>query len=211
MLTLYAQRPSSWLFAGSLVLGAGLLGSFGRILEKYARMSMAALDHFAKIDAHAAQYAMISKSLLATAVEYLEKKEVQERLQRTESSAQLFGLIPHGARETDSISIRKSPELGRKPVTSPLRTSSKGGGDTVESDTFPEHHPTHGSFGMGSPFFSDLDPAFLTMSNNLPRTPDLSLMNSVFDGDESSFGGLNLFPLLDTGGGGGHIDLAHYL
>lgn len=195
------------------MLGAGLLGSFGRILEKYARMSMAALDHFAKIDAHAAQYAMISKSLLSTAVEYLEKKEVQERLQRTESSAQLFGLIPHGAREADSLmSTRKSPELGRKSVTSPLRTSIKGG-DTVESDAFSDtnNHPTHGSFGMGSPFFSDLDPAFLTMSNTLPRTPDLSLMNSVFDGNESSFGGLNLFPLLDTGEGGGHIDLAHYL
>lgn len=190
------------------MLGAGLLGSFGRILEKYARMAMNALDHFAKIDAHAAQYAMISKSLLTAAVEYLEKKEAQERLQRTESSAQLFGLIPHGAREPDNISVRISPELSRKSMTSPLRTGIKGG-DTVQSDNFAENHPTHSSMGMGSPFFSDLDPAFLTMSNTLPRAPDL--MSSVFDGDESSFGGLNLFPLLETGGGGGHIDLAHYL
>lgn len=260
----HTHTHSSWLFAGSLVLGAGLLGSFGRILEKYARMATTALDHFAKIDAHAAQYAMISKSLLATAVEYLEKREVQERLQRTESSAQLFGLIPHGSsssssssaiRESadrDSIHVRtRSPDLGRRAaaaataaVASPAsRTMSGiikagsdasayhhhhgGGGETpsmhmaAESHHHPAHHHGHGvggggggggMAGMGSPFFGNLDPAFLTMSSSLPRTPDLCLMSGVFDGDESSsFGGLNLFPLLETGGGGGHIDLAHYL
>lgn len=187
-------------------------------------MAKTALDHFAKIDAHAAQYSMISNSLLATAVEYLEKKEVQERLQRTESSAQLFGLIPHGAREMDrdrdrdrdkdSINVRtRSPELARKAMASPnLRMGLKGGPDTAyHGEPYAESHPAHGSVPMGSPYFSDLDPAFLTMSASLPRTPDLSLMSGVFDGDESSFGGLNLFPLLETGGGGGHIDLAHYL
>lgn len=203
---------SSWLFAGSLVLGAGLLGSFGRILEKYARMAMSALEHFSKLDAHAAQYAMITKSLLTTAVEFLERREVQERLQRTESSAQLFGLIPHQSRESDSMSIRKSPELNRKMNNgSPTTTSSSREmngmhhGDHLMAD----NHSTGGTMGMASPFFSDLDPAFLTMSTTLPHTPDL-LMNGAFDGDESSFGGLNLFPLLETGGGG-HIDLAHYL
>lgn len=189
-------------------------------------MAKTALDHFAKIDAHAAQYSMISNSLLATAVEYLEKKEVQERLQRTESSAQLFGLIPHGAREADrdrdrdrnrdrdSITVHtRSPELARKSMASPnLRMGLKGGSDTAyHGEPYAENHPTHGSLPMGSPYFSDLDPAFLTMSASLPRTPDLSMMSGVFDGDESSFGGLNLFPLLETGGGGGHIDLAHYL
>lgn len=182
-------------------------------------MAMSALDHFAKIDAHAAQYAMISKSLLTTAVEYLEKKEVQERLQRTESSAQLFGLIPHGAREAerdrDSINVRtRSPDLSRRAMASPTsRTGIKAGSDTTyHGEPVAENHPTHGSIaGMGSPFFSNLDPAFLTMSSSLPRTPDMCLMSGVFDGDESSFGGLNLFPLLETGGGGGHIDLAHYL
>lgn len=198
----------SWLFAGSLVLGAGLLGGFGRILEKYARMSVTALDHFAKIDAHAAQYSMISKSLLTTAVEYLEKKEVQERLQRTESSAQLFGLIPHEARDGDSMSTRRSPDTSRK-VASPLRTGHQR---DLHPEPTPQNHATP-HFGMGSvaspSLFSDLDPAFLTMSNSLPRTPDLSLLSGAFEGDDS-FGGLNLFPLLDTGGGG-HIDLAHYL
>ncbi|KAK7696718.1 hypothetical protein SLS64_014284 [Diaporthe eres] len=204
------RRPVlvSWLFAGSLVLGAGLLGGFGRILEKYARMSVTALDHFAKIDAHAAQYSMISKSLLTTAVEYLEKKEVQERLQRTESSAQLFGLIPHEPRDGDSMSTRRSPEVSRK-VASPIRMGHQR---ELNSEPTPQNHATP-HFGMGSvaspSLFSDLDPAFLTMSNSLPRTPDLSLLSGAFDGDDS-FGGLNLFPLLDTGGGG-HIDLAHYL
>lgn len=204
------RRPVlvSWLFAGSLVLGAGLLGGFGRILEKYARMSVTALDHFAKIDAHAAQYSMISKSLLTTAVEYLEKKEVQERLQRTESSAQLFGLIPNEARDGDSISARRSPEALRK-VSSPVRMGHQR---DLNPEPTPQNHPTP-HFGMGSvaspSLFSDLDPAFLTMSNSLPRTPDLSLLSGAFEGDDS-FGGLNLFPLLDTGGGG-HIDLAHYL
>lgn len=193
--------PSAWLFSGSLVLGAGLLGGFGRVLERYARMSSTALDHFAKIDAHAAQYAIISKSLLATALDYLETKEVQERLRRTESSAQLFGLLPPGPpREAEHHHphVRRSPELARKAVVaSPGTTKERdpGGG---------------GGFGVGSPFFGDLDPAFLDMSNTLSRSPDLALMNTIFDGDESSFGGLNLFPLLETDGGG-HIDLAHYL
>lgn len=208
---------SSWLFAGSLVLGAGLLGNFGRILEKYARMAMAALDHFAKVDAHAAQYAMISKSLLTTAVGFLERREVQERNQRTESSAQLFGLIPHQHRDANSGSARKSPELSRKMANGIAMGSGSGTGTGTGRDQHmggahgemvTDHHPG-AHFGMGSPFFGDLDPAFLTLSAPLPNTPDM-LMSGLFDVDESNFGGLNLFPLLETGGGG-HIDLAHYL
>lgn len=185
-------------------------------------MAMSSLEHFAKLDAHAAQYAMITKSLLATAVEFLERREVQERLQRTESSAQLFGLIPHQTREADNSmsSIRKSPEMSRKlnnvspgAIGNSSRDMGGGGGGGThhnsESLMGDNNHPTGGTMGMGSPFFSDLDPAFLTMSSTLPHTPDL-LMSGAFDGDESSFGGLNLFPLLETGGGG-HIDLAHYL
>lgn len=207
-------------------------------------MSTTALEHFSKLDAHAAQYAMISKSLLATAVEYLEKKETQERLQRTESSAQLFGLLPSGIRgETlpsesnhhNGFHYRRSPEFARKMVASPQKSGGGMVAGVVEkressaaqgSENHHQHSTGNGGdggshtgtsgftpsmMGMGSPLFSDLDPAFLSMSNSLPRTPDLSLMNSMFDGDETSFGGLNLFPLLDGTGGGGHIDLAHYL
>ncbi|PSR92284.1 hypothetical protein BD289DRAFT_184313 [Coniella lustricola] len=311
------RRPIlvSWLFAGSLVLGAGLLGNFGRVLEKYARMALTALDHFARIDTHAAQYAMISRSLLSTALGYLEKREVQERLQRTESSAQLFGLLPNGpAASTHGSCIgggggsgggggghglgfatgpgsgggRRSPEFTRKmaALASPPLGGAGGAGGTgfspminSGSHQHPHHHNANDTLGMtpshmhshihnshshphtqphpdsissashaannhmannnnnnhnnnnhptnattssgyatgASPsFFSDLDPAFLTMSSSLGMmgrgSPDLSLMNTMFDGDESSFGGLNLFPLLEgTGGGGGHIDLAHYL
>ncbi|KAH8900952.1 hypothetical protein GQ53DRAFT_604734, partial [Thozetella sp. PMI_491] len=89
-----APLAVSWLFASSLVLGLGLLGGFGRIIEKYCGSSIAALEHFAQSDAHAMQYSLIAKSLLSTALQYLDKKETQERLRRTESSSQLFGLIP---------------------------------------------------------------------------------------------------------------------
>lgn len=80
-----------------------------------------------------------------------------------------------------------------------------GGGHT---ETTAGTHAAAAGFGMGTPFFGDLDPAFLTMSNTLPNTPDM-LMTGLFDGEEANFGGLNLFPLLETGDGGGHIDLAH--
>lgn len=171
-------------------------------------MSVTALDRFAKIDAHAAQYSMISNSLLTTAVEYLEKKESQERLQRTESSAQLFGLIPHEARDADSMSSRRSPQVSHRAMASPSRTGNRDREGYTDSTMAHTHHTP--SFSMGSPFFADFDPAFLSMSNTLPRTPDLSALSGAFEGDDSSFGGLNLFPLLDTGGGG-HIDLAHSL
>lgn len=171
-------------------------------------MSVTALDRFAKLDAHAAQYSMISNSLLTTAVEYLDKKESQERLQRTESSAQLFGLIPHEPRDSDSISSLRSPQVPHRVVASPMRTGNREREGYTDSPMAHNHHLP--SFSMESPFFADLDPAFLSMSSTLPRTPDLSLLSGAFEGDDSSFGGLNLFPLLDTGGGG-HIDLAHYL
>lgn len=93
---MYLTPSRSWLFASSLVLGLGLLGGFGRIIEKYCRASIAALEYFAEADAHAVQYSLIAKSLLNTALAYLEKREMQDRLRRTESSSQLFGLIPRG-------------------------------------------------------------------------------------------------------------------
>ncbi|KAK1783360.1 hypothetical protein QBC45DRAFT_128810 [Copromyces sp. CBS 386.78] len=96
LMTRRAPVIVSWLFASSLVLGLGLLGGFGRIIEKYCRASIAALEYFAEADAHAVQYSLIAKSLLNTALAYLEKREMQDRLRRTESSSQLFGLIPRG-------------------------------------------------------------------------------------------------------------------
>ncbi|KAF3062065.1 Filamentous growth regulator 27 [Daldinia childiae] len=91
---LNGHRPVvvSWLFASSLVLGAGLLGSFGRI-EKYMRNAIQALEKFGTTDAHALQYSRIARSFLDSALEYQERKEMHSRLQRTAHSSQLFGLV----------------------------------------------------------------------------------------------------------------------
>lgn len=159
-------------------------------------MSIRALDHFAKSDTHATQYSLIAQSLLTTALTHLEKRELQERHRRTESSSQLFGLIPHDGRSRADDALQDAAvtpaniaaaasETGGPVARSPFRqrqtlpSTSPGGGD-VES----------GFFGWGDSVMGpDLD--FLNMYQN--------------DGDVGS--AFNLFPLLDAGGG---IDLAHY-
>ncbi|KAH7231924.1 hypothetical protein B0J15DRAFT_517887 [Fusarium solani] len=167
----------SWLFASSLVLGIGLLGGFGRILEKYTRMSIHALDHCSKHDTHARQYSLIAQSLLTAALEYLEKRELAERQRRTENSSQLFGLIPSEA-GTDS--------------TSPAVTRD----------------PSHPVASVGSPPFGDLDSAFLGLSESMLQTPDPSYWGGPTGMEGDSGSALNLFALLDAGGG---IDLTHHL
>ncbi|KAK7943364.1 positive regulator of PUT (proline utilization) [Apiospora aurea] len=213
----------SWLFASSLALGVGLLGSFGRILERYTQKSIAALEHFAKSDAHAMQYSLIAKSLLATALGALEKRELAERLQRAESSSQLFGLMPvergvdGGGSGSGSGSGNGSGGAG---AGAALRSPESSGMDHRESFARSEilgghhlppqqqnHHQHHMAAPSSPGRFVDLDPAFLSLSGgSLPETPDLSFLNSTFSGDQGS-GALNLFPLLETSG---HIDLAHY-
>lgn len=179
----------SWLFAAALVLGLGLLGGFGRVIEKHCRASIAALEYFAESDAHAVQYSLIAKSLLTTALEYVEKRETRERLKRTESSSQLFGLIPResgGAHEEGSIStVEHGNHFGE---------SGKNHGK-------PTHHELlspRASFDFGSSFFG--------LAETLPRTPEFSSMMGVsLDDADQSFGTLNLFPLLESDG----IDLAN--
>ncbi|KAK1856959.1 fungal specific transcription factor domain-containing protein [Colletotrichum chrysophilum] len=183
----------SWLFASSLILGVGLLGSFGRILEKYTRNAIMVLEHFAKKDAHASQYSLIAKSLLNAALDYLEKKELEERLQRTESSSQLFGLVPRD--NVDSEQIAHSSVHDAVPGLGQDRQSA------VKTNS------VSGLLGLGSPSFADMDTSFLSLSNSLPRTPDLSILDGRNDGDHG-FGDLNLFQLLD---GDGHIDLGPYI
>ncbi|OBR11244.1 Fungal specific transcription factor domain-containing protein [Colletotrichum higginsianum IMI 349063] len=185
----------SWLFASSLILGVGLLGSFGRILEKYARNAIMVLEHFAKSDAHAAQYSMIAKTLLNAALDYLEKKELQERIQRTESSSQLFGLVPR-----DSADVDHTPRPSSNTQTTPA-----GADRTLATK------PTNSvsgflGLGFGSPPFADADASFLGLSASLPQTPDLSVLDGRHD--DHGFGDLNLFQLLD---GDGHIDLGPYI
>ncbi|KAJ4265988.1 hypothetical protein NW762_003961 [Fusarium torreyae] len=165
----------SWLFASSLVLGIGLLGGFGRVLEKYTRMAIHALDHCSKHDTHAGQYSLIAQSLLTAALEYLEKRELAERQRRTENSSQLFGLIPSDA------GIDSSPAFRR------------------------EHN---GLQNVGSPLFGDLDSAFLGLSESMMQTPDPSYWGGPLGTDGDSGSALNLFALLDAGGG---IDLTHHL
>lgn len=190
------------MFASSLVLGVGLLGGFGRILEKYTRASIQTLDYFSKHDTHATQYSLIAQSLLTAAVEYLEKRELQERLLRTESSSQLFGLIPR-----DNIPGESTPLSSRDAnaiASSPMGVSSTRMRESLDR-SFLQHN---GLSNMGSPpRFGDLDAAFLGLNESLLQTPDSNYWNGTFGSDDPG-STLNLFALLDAGGG---IDLAHHL
>ncbi|EGR52967.1 fungal specific transcription factor domain-containing protein [Trichoderma reesei QM6a] len=170
----------SWLFAASLVLGVGLLGGFGRILEKYTQLSIQTMEHFAQNDAHAKQYSLIAQSLLTTALEHLERQDLQERMRRTESSSQLFGLGAPDARYRGSL----------------------------DRPSFLQHQGL--SPGGPSPRLAEMDSVFLGLSEPMLHTPDT---NAYWDGivgnnDNDPNSALNLFPLLEAGGG---IDLAHWL
>ncbi|KAK4151044.1 hypothetical protein C8A00DRAFT_36314 [Chaetomidium leptoderma] len=196
LMTRRAPMVVSWLFASSLVLGVGLLGGFGRIIEKHCRASIVALEYFAQADAHAVQYSLIAKSLLATALQYLEKREIQERQQRTESSSQLFGLIP------------------RTPCEANNHDRTLSGSWHSENPQKGAHRPDKARSGHvddQEPRFSfDFESTFLGLTDNFSGTPDFSLMGGPLDAGadaEQTFGALNLFPLLETDG---HIDLANY-
>ncbi|KAK9771410.1 putative Zn(2)-C6 fungal-type domain-containing protein [Seiridium cardinale] len=186
----------SWMFAASLVVGVGLLGDFGRILEKDVRMSITALEHFAKHDAHALQYSLIIKSLHASATEYLERKERYERLQISESSSQLFGLTPRQPREASKATPRHAQDSNN--FHSPaVNHSSINPGEAIDS-----------SRELGSSFFDDLDPSIFPFIHSSSHTPELPIVNGIAQNSDQVFGALNLFPLLEEGG---HIDLAHYI
>ncbi|CAP65197.1 uncharacterized protein PODANS_5_4360 [Podospora anserina S mat+] len=180
----------SWLFASSLVLGVGLIGGFGRIIEKYCRAAITALEYFAQTDTHAVQYSLIAKSLLSTALEYLEKKEIQERARRTESSSQLFGLIPRTPRGSDGG--LDGPQSKTNPAAGPGESSSKPD----------KPHPSQDDAVMQR-FGFDFESTFFGMTG----TPEFSVFSGFEENADQTFGALNLFPLLD---GDGHIDLASY-
>lgn len=146
------------------------------------------------------QYSLIAKSLLTTALAYLEKKEIQERQQRTESSSQLFGLIPRTPRETGNISSDQGLS-GNCQNASPSGSSAQKGTGKLD-----RARPGH-SDGQMPRFSFDFESTFLGLTDTLPRTPDF-FMGGPLDADpEQTFGALNLFPLLETDG---HIDLANY-
>ncbi|KAK4229275.1 hypothetical protein QBC38DRAFT_360020 [Podospora fimiseda] len=197
VMTRRAPTVVSWLFAASLVLGVGLMGGFGHIIEKHCRASISCLEYFVQADAHAFQYSLIAKSLLSTALEYLEKREMQERLRRTESSSRIFGLIPRAPRETSGTEMRAQESEDN---------NTAGGAN-------PGGHNSHlpRSEGPTPGFGFDFESAFLGLTDSaFSRTPDFSMMmgGGSFVGEaENTFGALNLFPLLE---GDGHIDLANY-
>jgi len=188
------------------------LGGFGRAIEKYCRASIAALEYFAEADAHALQYSLIAKSLLSTALEYLEKKEMQDRLKRAETSSQLFGLIPRDSNSRDEGTSPGGHNVA--PSQSSGSGITKGNYPSSKTDRLlsVQHHHLHGgesgSGSLSSPRFNfDFESTFM---DSFPITPDFTSMmgGGSLDMDaEHTFGELNLFPLLETDG---HIDLANY-
>jgi hypothetical protein len=134
-------------------------------------------------------------------LEYLEKKEIQERQQRTESSSQLFGLVPRSSRETWAVNHDQGLS-GNFPSTSPSGGSVQKGVGRLEKTRLGN------TDGQMERFSFDFESTFLGLTDTLPGTPDFSLMGGSLDADaEQTFGALNLFPLLETDG---HIDLANY-
>jgi hypothetical protein len=147
------------------------------------------------------QYSLIAKSLLTTALEHLDKKEAEERLKSTESSSQLFGLLPHNTRHrTDTAPLPSFHQQTRGPTATPFASES---GPSRARDT-----RSNNWLGSSPGFSFDIDSAFMGLSDNLDRTPGFSVTGLSLNSDpDQAFGTLNLFPLLETEG---HIDLAHY-
>ncbi|KAI0403134.1 fungal-specific transcription factor domain-containing protein [Xylaria palmicola] len=180
----------SWLFAASLVVGVGLLGGFGRALEKPARASVEALDHFARRDAHAAQYARIAESLRVCAAAHLERRDAEDRRRTAEDSDRLFGLLPPDDNDNND--------------------------DDDDDDGVHHRHAdaevrATGSWEPGP--FGDLDPSVFSFGATVAAqtTPHAGFHPWQGDAGESAdqvFGAINLFPLLDANG---HIDLANLL
>lgn len=199
-----ANDCRSWLFAASLVLGVGLLGGFSRILEKYTRMSIQAMDHLAQNDAHARQYSLIAQSLLTTALEHLERQDLQDRLRRTENSSHLFGLVAPDARSP----LNKSPAAMRDGIglhaktpgtTAPSNNDTNDGRASMDRSVL----QSQSLAGMG-----EMDSMFLGLSEPMLHTPDTTYWDGIVGNDDDPNSALNLFPLLETGGG---IDLAHWV
>lgn len=175
-------------------------------------MSIRAQDHFAQSDTHARQYSLIAQSLLTAALAHLERQELQDRRRRTESSSQLFGLVPYEPRDarTENALHYRPGDLGRHTkmpsaaAPSPSAASSRRQESAERS--FLQHQGLH---DMESPRIGSFDSSFWGLGDPLAQAHEAT---AYFDGGRSNEGNpgsaLNLFPLLDEGGG---IDLAHYL
>ncbi|KAF2771096.1 hypothetical protein EJ03DRAFT_359405 [Teratosphaeria nubilosa] len=177
----------SWLFASSLALGLGLLCGFGRILERYGRTCVTALDYFAKTDSLAVHYSLIGRSLVDLAVEYLEQQEVRERRMRTESSSQLFGLIQSCAQNDQDEATRA--------IQTPAHTSSYTSGPRSSQP----QNAIHQQDDIGAAHL-DARNHVQDIDGGLEHPPlDLSLFDGLFDDmSPTDWSGINLFPVLEN-------------
>lgn len=189
-------------------------------------MSIQVLEHFALSDAHARQYSLIAQSLLSTAVDHLERREMQDRLRRTESSSQLFGLVPHAGSPRAGGGV--SSPAARQLYYAASRAGSTGNNSPAAAATpgaprrgrLSERHVRLDASGGGgggllahvsSPLreAADSPTLFGLGGDDSLGAHDESFWNSMYQGTDGDAGaGFNLFPLLDAGGG---IDLTNYL
>ncbi|KAI1351045.1 fungal-specific transcription factor domain-containing protein [Xylaria sp. FL0043] len=209
----------SWLFASSLVVSVGHLANFGRALEKPAETSISALEYFATQDAHASQYAQIAKALHRCAQSYLARQDAEDRRRITESSTQLFGLVPktHAPGHSHSHSQTHNHNHGHDHSHSQSHNHNRPSTSRFQN---PETRASHGTAHNGetgldtSPWtsepFDEFDPSIFSFGEPHNPLTDIRLPHGQGDVHEGSadqvFGAMNLFPLLD---GNGHIDLAH--
>lgn len=163
-------KPRSWLFAASLTLGAALAGGFGRIMERYLKDAIEALEYFAKQDAQAMQYSLIAKSLLSTCINHIQQRELDERLARVKASSDLFGL-----------------QIGTYQHLPRANAEGAQGQDQTANAASSSGHETDASFllnGFATPEWEDCD---LGTFGDLPS-----------DANRDIFGTLNLFPMFDN-------------
>jgi hypothetical protein len=76
------------------VLAVGILGRSGLIFQDSCEASIRCLDYFGKSDPHARQYSIIIQSLLKITTAHVNKRNLDQRLQRKQASSELFGLLP---------------------------------------------------------------------------------------------------------------------
>ncbi|KAI1323306.1 IDO-domain-containing protein [Xylariaceae sp. FL0255] len=189
----------SWLFASSLVVGVGLLGGFGRALDKHAQSSVTALHYFGQVDAHASQYARIAESLRLCALEYLAKRDAEDRRRIAEDSTQLFGLMPKAPR----VRRNGGSGLGSGAASGLATPSSRSGNATPDVSQFQRFWESEAFEDFDASIFS-FNEAPVSFETDHRTAPGMTRGN----GADQVFGGLNLFHLTE---GTGHIDLAYLL
>ncbi|KAF1965806.1 hypothetical protein BU23DRAFT_488280 [Bimuria novae-zelandiae CBS 107.79] len=108
----------SWLFTTSLVLAVGTMGRSGSIFVETCESAIHCLEFFSGTDPHARQYSVIVRSLLEHMSARVKKRERQLRLQRKQTSAELFGLLASSARPTTDNPSDCRFQASSEPVSS---------------------------------------------------------------------------------------------